>query len=359
VKLKDLWRKNPLRTSYIHSIQRSYLTRLHASDISRAVVFLIPGDNKINGGVISIFSLAEETGKLGHIHNAKTFICTFPGDPPLRRFTRLENSVQLLDLHGLLATIRKNSSVLIHLPEMFVERFVGHGSTLAVAFPEIEWRFNILLQNIDLIPSKVHVEALQRLGTVTCTTAHLAYSNKETEARLGCPVHHFSAWVSPDKYRYVKYEEKENLVILSPDCHPRRKEILDTILSEMGHFKFVTIKKMTYEDYKKLIARAKFSLTFGEGLDGYFAEPILSGGIGSAVYNNKFFTEDFAGQPFVYKSWDDLKNNFARDALSVDNPDDFENIQAKQYAMICSQYSHVQYAANIEEFYKNNYRICG
>jgi hypothetical protein len=45
---------------------------------------------------------------------------------------------------------------------------------------------------------------------------------------------------------------------------------------------------------KRCVSPAKWSLTFGEGLDGYFAATIFSGGNSLAVFNERFFTPAFA-----------------------------------------------------------------
>lgn len=109
---------------------------------------------------------------------------------------------------------------------------------------------------------------------------------------------------------------------------------------------------MTYEEYKRVIASAKFSLTFGEGLDGYFIEPVFSGGIGCAVYNDKFFTSDLRHMPFVYQSWDELQEKFAGDAKSADNLKSYLPLQLKQFELFASMYSHSNYVNNLIKYYE-------
>ena len=288
--IKNLWRNHFLRKKYIHSKQSEYLERVGAGANDRLIVFLVPGYDRVNGGVLSIISLAEETAKLVNYHKADVFVCTVPGDPPLIRFSKFPNTTHLVDLQILLSRISNNGRVLIHIPEIFVSRFSQNIQQLTNNYPGVTWQFNILLQNIDLIPEKRFVDCLAEHGKTTCTTAHQAYSNNDTAIRMGCPVHHFSVWISPEKYIRKTYPEKDNLVVVSPDKHPRRKEVLDSLKSRMNGYEFKIIKNMTYEEYKRVIASAKFSLTFGEGLDGYFIEPVFSGGIGCAVFNDKFFT---------------------------------------------------------------------
>ena len=63
------------------------------------------------------------------------------------------------------------------------------------------------------------------------------------------------------------------------------------------------VQNLTYEEFKAAISRAKWALTFGEGLDGYFVEPIFCGCVSFAVYNERFFTEAFRSFRTVYQDY--------------------------------------------------------
>ncbi|OGT99687.1 MAG: hypothetical protein A2079_00690 [Geobacteraceae bacterium GWC2_48_7] len=349
--LKNLWRNNFIRKKYIADKQSNYLESVSAGINNRLILFLVPGFDRVNGGILSIISLAEETEKLKSRHKADVFVCTMPGDPPLSRFTKFKNSMHVVDLQMLLSRSNGSGSVLVHIPEIFVERYSQKIKQLVTDHPGIQWQFNILLQNIDLIPKRSSVECLKEYGTTTCTTAHQAYSNKETEDLIGCSIYHFSVWVSPEKYINNSYEEKRNLIVVSPDKHPRRKEILEFLKGRMSDYEFRVIKNMTYEEYKRVIASAKFSLTFGEGLDGYLIEPVFSGSVGSAVYNNKFFTDDLSELPFIYPSWDELKARFPEDVESIDNAERYSFTNSLQFKAFAMHYSHEKYIQNLMDYY--------
>ena len=109
---------------------------------------------------------------------------------------------------------------------------------------------------------------------------------------------------------------------------------------------------MTYSVYLQIISEARFSLTFGEGLDGYFLEPVFSGGIGIAVYNNRFFDEEYKNLPFVYASWDDLAECFSADVLQANqNPDTYKTIHKSQFEILATNYSYENYQRNIISYY--------
>lgn len=350
--LKNIWRRNILRRAYVHSRQRNFLERVGAGTNPRAILFIVPGYDRVNGGILSITSLAEETARLKDQHGADVFVCTIPGDPPLLRFTRFANHCEICDLAMLLSRLDDNSTVLMHIPEIFMERISNSIDSIASRFPAIAWQFNILLQNIDLIPRREHVEKLKGHGNITCTTAHEAYSNRETEKLIGCPVHHFSVWVSPEKYIRKNYAEKDNLIVVSPDKHLNRKEILDSLKSRLPNYEFKIIKNMTYEEYKRVIAQAKFSITFGEGLDGYFVESVFSGGIGATVFNSRFFTNELSCLPFVYQSWDELQLELPNDINSADEQINYLSIQTQQFTVFAMMYSHSNYIKNLKLYYQ-------
>jgi len=351
MKLKNIWFQSWVWKKLVLYKQNKYLNDSHKQIASSVIIFLTPSENKVNGGILSIVSLAEETVKLKHIHSSDVFVCSLPAEPSIFKFTKFENSVRIIELNNILARLKEGSSVLIHIPEIFVDKYSAYIKSVTSDYSSLKWRFNILLQNIDLLPQKKSVDILSNIGNVTCTTAHIAYSGNATESRLGCPVHHFSVWCSPERYFYKHFREKENLIVISPDKHPRREEIINYLQGRMPDFDFRVIRKLTYEEYKRLISCAKYSITFGEGLDGYFIENIFSGGIGSSVYNRRFFTDEFVDLPFVYSSWDDFMENFAKDVETSSSFEVYQKIHLQQYNLLSSLYSHDKYVLNLTKFY--------
>jgi hypothetical protein len=212
-----------------------------------------------------------------------------------------------------------------------------------------------MLQNIDLLPSLKTINRLAKLGKMTCTTAHERYSTMELRDRFGFPLHRLSVFVSPEKYYIRKYSEKENLMIVSPDFHPRKSAILDLIAQQFPQLKIQIIKNLTYEEYKETISRAKWALTFGEGLDGYFLETIFSGGVSFSVYNSKFFTEDFKSLCTVYDNYEVMVQKMPLDVRALDNERAYSIYQKEQYDLCSSHYKYEEYRKNLELFYEGNY----
>jgi hypothetical protein len=212
-----------------------------------------------------------------------------------------------------------------------------------------------MIQNIEVLSPMEEIERLKRLGKVTCTTAHEKYSTLELRKKLGCPLHKLSTYVSPEKYNKRRYVEKEDLMIVSHDEHSRKAEVLGLIAKCLPHLKIQIIKNLTYEEYKKVISRAKWALTFGEGLDNYFIETIFSGGISFSVYNSAFFTEDFKFLRTVYDNYDVLIKKICSDIKDLDNETAYANYQKEQYDLCSAHYKYEEYIKNLELFYEGKY----
>jgi hypothetical protein len=350
-------KRNPIKESRIIKRQEELLRENYSPDIENLIIFLTPGYDVVNGGILSISSIARESMKLKHLHGAEVLLCTFPGDPPLLKYTKFNNQNYIFRLSQILFYFQKLQNLMIHIPEYSIDQFIRNISAQEYArLRNIEnIHFNIMIQNIKLLSSVEGIKRLKKLGKVTCTTAHERYSTLEIRKRLGVPLHKLSTFVSPEQYIRKSYTEKENLMIVSHDSHPRKIEILGLIHKQLPQIKIQIIKNLTYENYKKVISQAKWALTFGEGLDGYFVETIFSGGISFAVWNPDFFTEDFRSLRTVYESYDSLVKNICLDLKELDNSEKYTAYQAEQYNLCIKYYDYRAYIKNLELFYKGEY----
>lgn len=329
---------------------------VHA-DRKRLIVFLVPGCDDVNGGILSIASLCAESRRIGANRDADVFLATLPNDPPLLRYTRFSNDEMILDLSDLIQRHHTLDYLLIHVPECYVVQFVA----------SVGWRFrarlrqvhdvqiNVVLQNIDLAPGSKSLGMLATLGRVTITTAHEQYTSQEMRQRIGYPLHHLSTFVSPGQYVRVPTVDKENLLVLSPDPSDQRGRILGLLHERLPEMELVTVQGMRYEDYKSLLQRARWSLTFGEGLDGYFVETVFSGGIAFAVYNSRFFTRDFRGLRTIYENWDDLAGQICHDIEELGVNPYYDAYQQAEYRLCARHYDHSVYIDNLRKFYAGEY----
>jgi len=350
-------RRNPVKEFRIKQTQERLLRQNYSPDTEKLIVFLTPGYDIVNGGILSISSIYEESVKLKPIHRAQVVLCTVPGDPPLLKYTKFKNQNYIYGFSQILSYFQNLEYLMIHIPEYAVNRFLKNISPLEYTkFKEMKnIHCNIMLQNIKLLSSVYDIEKLKKFGKVTCTTAHEQYSTIEIRKKLGIPLHKLSTFVSPEQYDRKSYAEKENLMIISPDNHPKKIEVLELLRKQLPHLRIQIIKNLPYEEYKKLISQAKWALTFGEGLDGYFLETIFSGGISFAVWNPDFFTGDFRSLRTVYEDYNSLMKNICLDIKELDSSEKYIIYQAEQYNLCRKYYDYKRYVKNLELFYKGKY----
>jgi hypothetical protein len=339
-------------------LPRPTLTREITSGTRRLIVFLTPGFEARAGGVWSIARIYEETGSLTDLHRAKVALCGLPGDDPLFvKYTWFENDNYLLDLNTVLRSCENLEYLQLHIPEYAVNRMLpwldAASSSLLKNIREIH--LNVMLQNIDLIEGQ-NVAELKRFGKVTATTGHDAYSNSATRETLGVTVHKLGVCNGPELYKRTAYPDKKPILVVSPDGHPLKDAVLQRIARAHPQLEIRIVQNLSYEEYKALVLQAKWALTFGEGLDGYFGETILSGGNSFAVFNERFFTPAFAALETVYPSWDVLQERMPADLQRLDEPLAYERCWRQAYDLLVANICGVdQFRKNLRAFYRGNY----
>jgi len=318
----------------------------------RFVLFLVPGKNIVNGGVMSIFSIASETKVLLAKSGVSIAICTAFFEPRILRYTKFDNDIDILALADLLPRFPSGADVLVHLPELFAQKYAADCLFVYRTRPDLRWQFNILLQNIDRLPEKRVIEELASIGKVTASTAHKAYATDDTARRIGCPVHFLSVWVSPELYERIGYSRKNKIVMISPDRNPDREKIIREIAKSLPDHRIVEIRNVTYRKYREIAKGAKFSFTFGEGLDAYFIETIFSGGVAMAIFNDRFFTEEYKALDGVFSDGESAIRNVGKFLKMADNAGSYQAIATRQYNVAAKNYLRAEYLYNVKKYYE-------
>ena len=343
------------RESIKNRIRRAALTRAITFRTKRLIVFLTPGYDGRSGGVLSINALYRASVGLRRLHRARVALCIVPGDPPLPKYTWFANRNYLLDLASVLKGCKRLDYLLLHIPEYQVNPVLAWLATASSLLQNVrEVQLNVMLQNIDQIEGQ-NISGLMHFGRVTCTTAHEAYTNSATREALGVSLHRLSVCIGPECYSLSGYQEKRPLLIVSHDEHPLKEQVLRRIAQVLPELTIQVVKNLSYEDYKKLIRRAKWSLTFGEGLDGYFAETVWCGGVSFAVFNDRFFTPAFAKLETVYPSWEVLMDRMATDLRRLDEPVAYNRCWQQAYDLLNDLYSTDRFRENLRMFYRAEY----
>lgn len=347
-KIRGFRRKFWLYGLWMRLKQRDFLRR-HPPGHDAVIVFLVAGWDDVNGGIMAIIRHAEASADMFDPGRTRVYVCTMPGHAPILRFTRFKNNTTIVPFEMLLGVLAPGVFAHINIPEIYLQEFNERGLSSLAGRKKASTGFNIMLQNIDFAPERSAVALLQQHGEVTATTAHKAYALKG-EKILGCRTWHWSVWVSPEKYEYRPYTAKENIIVVSPDVHPQRERILAALRKGNPDYQIIRIWGITHEEYAALIGRAKYSLTFGEGLDGYFVEPIFSGSVGLAVYNARFFTEEYRNLAGVFNSWDEVELKLPA-MIRTMSQDSYEEIRRAQFATVAGNYAYSEYVQNLKKYY--------
>ncbi len=348
----------PFKEHRIKKYQKTLLLKNEKTSKS-LIIFLTSGYDMVNGGILSINSIYDETKQLKYLHNSNVLLCTVPGEPLLLKYTKFKNQNYIHNFPDVLSYFKDLNNLMIHIPEYACDAFLKNISKKEFSILDnIEnLQVNILIQNIDVAMEnfKYIQNVVNRFKKVTCTTAHENYSTIENRQKFGIPLHKLSVYVSPEQYNYKNYNEKKDLLIVSHDEHSMKKKVLRSLEKKLPHIQIQVIKNMTYNEFKTIISDAKWALTFGEGLDGYFVEPIFSGGISYSVYNPRFFTNDFSSLETVYSNYEELMKKMPQDLQKLNNKKSFE-IYQKQQLLLCSKYyDHQEYLKNLKLFYQGDY----
>jgi hypothetical protein len=356
-------RRRVWREIGIKKIQNKLIQQQYLDETKKLIVFIVvgadwvTGKDKISGGAISIVSLCQETQKLKKIHGAEVIMCTWKGEQLFLRHTTFENNTNVFRFEQVITYFNNLKELMIHIPELLVEQVLTTINFKDQIFLKNinDVRINIMNQNIRLMPDPSAIKNLLEITpNVSITTAHQRYCTAEYRSLYNVPIHKFSVWISPEQYTSRTWRDKKNLIVVSPDEHPLKQEILAKIEKETNLEVFI-IQNLKYEQYKTLISEAKWSLTFGEGLDGYFIEPIFSGAISFAIFNEQFFTESFRELKTVYSDQYDLLNSIVEDVNSLDNQIDFDQYQEVEFKLCSALYSFDEYKKNLMKFYQHEY----
>jgi hypothetical protein len=325
------------------------------------ILFVVPREEFIGGGMLSIYHLYRTSIQMRDVHQGSVIMCFLPRRRPGRwRNKTIDRRITICPFKFVLRAFFRARKLLIHVPECLLQEFVEQ-----VGMEELqrlskrrELRVNILNQNVTLMPPRPVIEKLRKaLPQVTCTCAHPSYSTLEYQQKLGVPVHHLPAWTYPREPVVSAYEEKENIFLISPDRSEWREPVLGLIGRELPEFRIQVVSNMPFEEYLKLAQRAKFSLTFGEGMDDYFLGVFLRGGIGFAVYNKEFFTEQFHDARTVYPDWETLMRQLVSDVRYLDKKDAYEGSNMPVRAHLEAIWSSSRTANHLRAYYEGHFEL--
>ena len=339
-------------------LQNKYIGERFNSEIKNLIVFLVPDVDIVGGGVMSINSIAKVTKELKKIHHSDVILCTVPSDKTFFKYTKFDCNFNIYRFEQLKKYFKKLENVIIHIPEIYVYPF------LYFLKPEEElWlksiknsKLNILNQNMDLMPRPRYVNDYLKdmFNEITITCAHKKYCVPQLRTSYDASVHFFST-SNLVNYKYIDYLKKEDLLLYSIDEHPMKQLILNRIKVNFPKMQMIEIKNMKYDEYLKKIGKAKWMITFGEGLDGYFVESLRSGTVAFSVYNPVFFDDHYINLDNIYSNYNQMYENIVDDIKFFDNKKKYSEIVKKCNDIDKVIYNDGEYKENIKKYYLCEY----
>ncbi len=322
----------------------------------RLVVFFIPGISQVTGGGLQIFALHRRTRALFKETGTDALICWLPDEGwDQHRFAGFDNDVTVFPLEMVLQSCAVDCELFFHLPEYAAADFCNSigWQRLAALRKKHRLQINILNQNIERMPGPQFVSRLQRIfPDLTATCCNPAWMSAEERERLRLPMHYLPTWYYPDDAPWQPYESKQNLMIVSHDPSPYRELVLNAIRRALPELEIRVIWGLKYEQYLELERAAKWSITFGEGLDGYFYGPVFRGGIAFAVRNGTFDVPGFEEKRSIYASYERMAEHIAADISALDAKAPYEEYNRSLRAPLQRLFSSELTSKALVAFYR-------
>ncbi len=349
--------KNKQKVLDAIKIQNSY-DLSNIKNTKKMIVFFIPPNNDINGGIMSIFSICKYSREI--CPDAQCVITTFPSKVTYAHNTFFKNDEKIYRWEQIVNNAKNVKDLIIHIPEYFSDKFSTALTNKDFKFlKQIEnVQINILNQNIELMPKPENIKGLYKItNNVTQTIAHDRYATQEVCDKWQIPTHFLSVHIDTSGYRSYAFEEKQKIIVLSPDEAPYKEAIVKKLKQELPDFKLITVENMPFDEYMDLIAKAYFTITFGEGMDGYFSQPITVESLSFAIYNTKFFPDNsWTKLKNIYINSTDMLANLTQDLKNyLSNKEDYFNSINAVKDKYDGLYSSSKIFNNLELFYKNKF----
>ena len=350
--------KSALQWLYI-SQQVLYFKELctSANQCNRYLLLIVSPEDAISGGIMSFYGIYKLSKELEYLHHRKVIAVTLHKYSTHSGFTMFDNDMPVIRYQAVQQIISKNVE---DCPECYVVDLIEHLSNDLYDPINIAKRkyLNILNQKIEIMPEpRVINVAKNYFDLVTQTAAHYKYASKKDRDYYGIPTH---LLIPPIYKNFVirSYEEKENIFAYSYDESPIKEEVLNMIKDKFPYLDFVEIKNISFDDYLDLISRAKWCMTFGEGLDGYFSEPYDSGTISFAIWNEDYFTDMYAKIPTIIHETEayQIANKVIAMMKKIDNKANYESTVADVKRIHDKEYATERTSKDqLFDFFNGNY----
>lgn len=324
-------------------------------DVENLSVYLIFHDDFICGGMMSIFSMAKTSRELKDIHNSEVILMTLPNKNNRTYHKQINfKNEEMIYRFNQITKLKKLKRLTINVPEMCTVSFYNILTNKQKEFLKNleEFKINILNQNIQGMPEIKEFEGLYTLtDKITQTIAHSRYATQEICNRYQLPALLMPGYTDLSAYPKTRYKDKENIIAYSLDPNPVKEEVLVKLKNKFPDFRFFEVRDITFNEYIELVTKAKFTITFGEGFDGYLIWPVRQGSIGFSAYNDELFPNpEIKNYINMFESDEDMLNNITNVLERLnDNPQEYDE-SSKAFDLELDKYPEAR--ANDFEFHK-------
>ncbi|WP_250429708.1 hypothetical protein [Pontibacter ruber] len=334
-----------------YRVQHSRFEEMSAGENDFILFFLHPHFNIRSGGILSIYFLLEQTKSMFPTKNV--YPVTIAKLPSYTKADWFPNDYNILNLYLIKNKISKNSKVIVHVPECYFEFFCQEIINSNLFDFASQVTLNILNQNQSLMPVEATVIKYKYLfNRITMTLCFEANTNI-SYSYLAYPPFFISSWFYNYPIDKLSFDTKEDICIISPDPNPLKGKVVE-LLEKKLDIKCVEIRNMAFHDFQNIQRRAKWSISFGEGFDNYFAGAFMKSGIGFSVYDPLFFPREFNSNELpqtVFTSYQELLNNIESRIKGLDCKDAYENYANNIQQLILCHNSPEKVVKNLEGFY--------
>jgi hypothetical protein len=301
------------------AVQAAYLDTLQVEMADHISVILVPKAREVRGGTLQLLSMRHALAAVLP-RSQVALLCWTPNSGV--------GHSHLID-HGDLTPIarlpmvseraRDGATIVVHVPEFAAAMCADHPDLTALASRH-RVHINVLNLNHNVLPGRSTFNQLMRLFPRVTMTADIWATTAYQEV-CGVDVHWIPVWFWPHDISPTSYQEKRDILLVSPDGkhNPAREQVLTRLRERHPRLSMIEITRMPFDQYCRLEQVAKWSITFGEGHDGYFMGPAMRGGIPFAVFNDTFVGWDPSEWQTLYSDYDAMLHRISDDLAGLDS----------------------------------------